>query len=98
VAPPPPLSPGPVQEGGALPLPGGHLVPAGQEGEGAPGPHHQGHRGPVQLRHQLRYHHLPQQPHAEAQPEGPAAGALDRRGPGESGQSEGLASQRGPES
>lgn len=74
---------GSVQEGGALPLPGRDLVPAGQEGEGAPGSHHQSHRGPVQLRHQLCHHHLPQQPHAEGQPKGQAAGALDRRGAGE---------------
>lgn len=74
---------GSVQEGGALPLSGRDLVPARQEGEGAPGSHHQSHRGPVQLRHQLRHHHLPQQPRAEGQPEGQAAGALDRRGPGE---------------
>lgn len=74
---------GSVQEGGALSLPGRDLVSTGQKREGAPCSHHQSHRRPVQFCHQLRHHYLPEQPNAEAQPESPASGEVDRCGSGE---------------
>ncbi|XP_045431128.1 ral guanine nucleotide dissociation stimulator isoform X9 [Pipistrellus kuhlii] len=91
-----PCPPGAVQEGGAVPLPGLHLVPARQEGQGAPGPHRAGHRQPVQQRGQLRHHHLPGGPQHRGPGPGPGGGALDRGGQGVPGPQELLVPLRHP--
>lgn len=73
---------GTVQESGALPLPGLHLVPAGQEGQRAPGPHHPRHGLAVQQRGQLCHRHLSRGQVPEATAEGQGGGAVDRSGSG----------------
>lgn len=75
-------NPGALQESGALSLPRLHLVSAGQEGEGAPGAQHPGHRLPVQQGHQLCHCHLPRGQDAEAPAEGQSGGAMGRSRPG----------------
>lgn len=74
--------PGAVQESGALPLSGLHLVPERQEGQRAPGPHHPCHSLPVQQRGQLCHCHLSWGQVPEATAEGQGGGAVDRSGSG----------------
>lgn len=73
---------GTIQESRALPLPGLHLVPTGQEGQGAPRAYHPRHCRPVQQRGQLCHYYLPWGPEYEGSGQGPGGGTLDRGGQG----------------